>query len=157
MCVVCVVCCVCGCMCVCMCVCVLSTTRNHLGENAVCAIRDRHQAQLGRHNLACELMLLREFLRGGKAGRCLLNLLSFWGDVRNKSLVFEFMSQCAFKKFDIETPDTTGKLEFSPEIHDVSKRAGQNERRRRISSPSPRILHLCPPKLISLYAAELGR
>ena len=43
---------------------------------------------------------------------CLLNLLSFWGDVRNEGLVFEFMSQCTFKKFDIEEPDTTGTLEF---------------------------------------------
>ena len=58
---------------------------------------------------------------------CLLNLLSFWGDVRNKSLVFEFMSQCTFKKFDIETPDTTGKLEFSPEIHDVSEPDKMND------------------------------
>ena len=56
---------------------------------------------------------------------CLLNLLSFWGDVRNEGLVFEFMSQCTFKKF---------KLEFPPGESDKTNDAEGPRRRKSFTS-----------------------
>jgi len=66
---------------------------------------------------------------------CVFTLLTTWGDVRNESLVFEFLAQCEFIPFNKKDPDNTGKLHFpSIKYVDVALQTTESEKRRRQGS-----------------------